>query len=890
MSAFDDGDDSKESSADVGYVEPDYDISDVRRALKQLYTDLQQQQAQQRTSKALLFTSDEQAETALKSSYAAMLGTLSKVAGNLLKTPPNPAHLALNLRSAAVLTKFAAHNGARALLRFLGFEERLSAEAHSMVVPLENLVQLRTRIERALTVIGKVREENTPPPAEDADMADAIAASLASSSSSAAAATAVAPSSRAAVSSSSSVAAASAVASSAASMEDDDAPLVAAPASVFLANSDDADGSDAVGSPSPSPPDEEMRANLNPAYDVGDVKSALRNLFTQVDVIAAPPAVAASSSSSGAAAPRASPFAQRLRRFTVRESYVSVIDTLAKVTGNLLRTPVNPQHLRINIANATVYKKFAQFAGAREYLAFLGFKESSNAAPAAAAAAGSDAAAAPAATTSPSADGAAQYLVLSESDLNSDQIKLQRALSMLQQARNDALLTEAEQLQQQLGPIDRSLRVFDVNNVSSSSARAHPVLASASEEPSAGDSRGDLALVLAAAAVERKRTADLSRTDIIITKTKQAEIKEAAKRKYHVTLVKVTFSAKSTVQAAQGTGRYGQDSASVAAAAAGRLPGGGYKLGGLKGKYGVPTAAATAAGSSSSTAAPMEDEEEEKKSSTPVALPIAQPVSTAAAATPVSPVPTAAAGAASASASSSAAAPAAPPAPELLLTAFFRPWESMSDVYHWLQSELLVHGFSTDPFYLHMPPAQKFQCGGEDKAGKQRELAGKSLQQLGLVPAASLIFHLCVPAGSAAREVSGAALASLREEVRVCAEAFDVSAIAALMPQAENRADLDQQKAKLIADMRSGGGGAGAASSNAAAAGSASKSTSGGAADDDDDGDVAAYMARKKAAAASKSNAAKPTTAAASTTSSAAAAGAAAKQRNIPGMFKPRGS
>jgi hypothetical protein len=511
---------------------------------------------------------------------------------------------------------------------------------------------------------------------------------------------------------------------------------------------------------------------------------------------------------------------------------------------------------------------------------------------------------------------------------------------MLLQQRSEASLSSEEVLQRSLGPIDRALRVFDVNNpvaaaalaASSSSSRAYPALSSPTEGEGTGnasDARGDLALVMAASAVERRRVAELSRTDVIVTKQKQAEIKEASKRKYHATLIKITFSDKVTVRqqaVMQGSGRYGGNSDNPA-----RLPGGGYKLSGIKAKYGVPNASPQQQPQQlPSSTAPMELEEyeEEEKKSSGAPLPIAVPVNPAAASSSVSPSAASASAASAATpppsssscsstsastasslsplpASVAAAAPA-PVAEEVLLTAYFRPWETLGDVFVWLQRDILVHGNQTDPFYLHLPPATKLQCGGPDPQGKHKELVVKSLNSLGMVPAASLIFHFTATgAANSAADVAGAggALAAVKSDVLACKERFDGALLASLMPQAENKAELEAAKAKLMAEAKQALKAADPFSTGGVAP-SSSLSLAAEAADED--GDIEAFMRRKKAAAAAKAAAASKqsgssggggaaarlsgsgSSSSAAGSGAAGGAGGAAAKRNIPGLFKPR--
>jgi hypothetical protein len=119
-------------------------------------------------------------------------------------------------------------------------------------------------------------------------------------------------------------------------MDDDSAPVaVAAPSSVFLANVDDE--ADALRDDlSPSPPVEEnMKPDLNPDYNIADVRAAIKTLYAEVEAATPPPAAAtASSASTHPSHPSVAPFEARLRRFAVRESFVSVADTLAKVRGH----------------------------------------------------------------------------------------------------------------------------------------------------------------------------------------------------------------------------------------------------------------------------------------------------------------------------------------------------------------------------------------------------------------------------------------------------------------------------------------------------------------------------------------------------------------------------
>lgn len=865
------GDDSKQSDGrggdSLGWSEPDYDISDVRRALRELLQEVRAQQAAQK---------GEVDEASLNAAYCAVLSTLSKVATNLLRSPANPLHLRINLRSGAVLAKFGSYAGARALLRFLGFQERVSVESHALEVEAAALPALRTRIERAVVLIAKVKDEHAPPhQAEREEMSDVSGSGNGSAS--------------------------------AAMDEEPSGSVVAAPSSVFLANAEaDESGEGAFrssASPSP-PPDEEMRPDLAPSYAIGDVRAALNQLYSDVEASLPLHAAAAadlSQSGSDPAAPaRATPFQQQLHRLGVRDAYCAVLDTLAKVASNLLRTPPSPAHLRINLANATVYKRFAQFPGALLFLRFLGFKEAAADAAAGGAAQSADAdAAAPVTPSSGDAQSQPQQLlVLPEADLARDSVKISRALTILQKARSDAAPTPAENEQRALGPVDRALRLFDLNVPAAEPARSagaaaagHGLPFPAEEDSDAG--RADLALLMAAAAAERKRVHELSRTDVIVTKQKQAEIREASKRRYHSTLVKVTFTDKSAVQAPQGQGRYGP--------AEGRTAGGGYRLG-LKANYGAPPAVPVSppAANVPGGPEPMDEEGDEKQGAPlPVAQPVAMPVSPAAAASvTVSPPP--------------APAPAVPAAPaaEVMLSAYFRPWETLGDLFAFLQSQL-VDAARGRPFYLHLPPNVKFQCGGDDRQGRHADLAGKSLQSLGLVPAAAMIFHYCADAAPNASAASasapapaaaaaGGVVSTLRAELLARREPYDAHALASLIPVAENKEQLEAQKAKLLADAKAAGGGGAAAGSKHAASSSGSASGSGSLSlgahgSDDDDLDMEAYMrAKKKAALAGKSGLAGRSGGAASGSSSgssasgsgsSSSAGSAASKRNIPGLF-----
>ena len=901
----DEGDDNKSpdaasataaSSESLGYVEPDYDISDVRKALKQLWREMQTQQQQQQPE-----LDAEAADAALRAAYVSILATLSKVASNLLRVPPTPAHLQLNLRAPAVL-RFASHAGSRDFLRFLGFEERLSEAGHSMVVSAPRLEQeLRRRIERALAILAKVKEEHAPQPTPgEATMEDTPGGSTAAASAAAAASTSP----------------------SVDSMSDASAPAIAS-SSVFLAN-EDSIGSSALNDLEESGDQESreaMKADLAPTYNIAEVRQALSALYEEVDAgmpwnasAAAPASAASASSAAASSANHPSPFDSRMHQLSVRESYCTILDTLAKITANLLKTPLNPQHTRINLANAAV-QRFAKFAAAREYLKFLGFR------PAAAVAAAGEGEAtilSPQVSASNSTSpqpASADLWVISESVLAADSVKINRALSIVTKQRAEAHPTGPEQEQRTLGPVDRALRVFDLNVIAAEPARTHNANLGARDEE-VGETKADLALLMAASAVERKRVHELSRTDVIVTKAKQAEIKEASKRKYLATLIKITFSDKITVQAAQGSGRYGDGSSSATS----RGMSGGYRLG-LKANFGVQTTAAAAAAPTSEGVQAM-DLDEEKTGSATVAppsggaqLPVAQPVHAAASvsASSVSPVSPA-----SSTSSSSAAAAAVVPPRELMLCAYFRPWETLADLFHFIRTTLLDPARAHEPFYLQLPPNIKFHSPGTpttaaaghaagaaaSKAAEADKNLSKSLQHLGLVPAAAMMFHFGSGVGIGAG--SGGGVAALRADVQSTSVPFDHALLAGLIPTAENKAALEEQRLRLIAEAK-------AAASPSASAKNASSSSSGLGldADGDEDMDMEAFMRakKKKAAAAAAGHSsgggagagaaasglggraggrASGSAAGSSSSSAGGSAGSAAANRVIPGLFKPK--
>ena len=776
------------------YQEPTYNIGDVRASLRQLRDELA-------TQMNLDTDPDSPAAVQLNAEYCTILTTLSKVLANLLKTPVNPSHCSINLDNPAVRKKFGAYGGARKMLEFCGFAGKNDAAAGVNVLALDpaSIDSCRTRIDRALVILNKVKHEHSPPPDPDADetMQDA-------SSSTAAA---------------------------------------IAPASVFLANADDSgaapmeDTEGAAEAERLKEQREAMKPDLEPSYNIAEVRLALKQLYSEVEALQPPP-------QPDEVTGTITPFARSMHNLSIRDAYCSVLDTLIKITQNLLKTPVNPQHLRINLGNPVVRKKFAGFKGAVELLKFCGFREST-------AMDEGDAFAAPVSPTSaplsPSSD-ASSYLVLPESALPDSVFKITRALSILSKQRADSAPTQLEMDRRALGPIQRELRVWDLTQITEAKMMNDKLGA---KDEVVDDLKPDMGLLLTANLAERKRVHEMSRTDVIITKQKQAEIKEAAKRKYNKTLIKITFTEKNMTQAQQGSGRYAPKS---------YVRGGGYLV-----------------GSKDDQSKPMETDGEEEKSALP---------SSAAAATNTnvaSPPPAAAAAASSV---------ASPPAPEILLSFYFRPWETLGDLFTYIQS-LLIHGRGAPAWYLKMPPNVRYQCGGDDKGGKMAELRSKSLQSLGLVPAAAMFFHYVdtnLPPGSV--------VSSLRPEVLSMQQSYDLSALTALLPVAENSKELEEMKAKALRETRerekrlngdAGGGGGGLGADGRAAA-----SSGGGLGDDDD---IEAYMRRKKAAEAKAKAASSSSSGGAAPSSSvrpgnslggSSTSGSAASNRVIPNLFKPK--
>jgi len=787
---------------DAMYEEPDYDIGDVRRALKEVYEEMRAEMQK---------SGDESIdEESLNASYCSVLSTLHKISNNMLRTPPNPSHLTLNLNSPAVQRRFGRYSGALKLLSWMGLEEEGSdgQAVHTMQMKLERLEKMRVRIERAAVIIDRVKEEHSPPKAEE-DM----------------------------------------VMDSDVTMND----AAVAPSSVFLANAEDG-ASGTIGSSSVSPPavsDEEMKPDLQPTYNIAEVRSALNQLMQEVDATLPPvtisqPASTALPSSATPSTP--TPLDLYLRSLNVRESFCEVLGPLIKVTQNLLRTPLNPAHLRINLANSTVERKFGRYAGAVAYLKFLGFKETRQ---------DNGAEAESAATLS-------KLLSIDEELIRSEQIKLNRALSIIAKLREEATPTVEEVEQRKLGPVDREMRVFDMTDVSAEKL-VNPSLPSPPPDDDAESSKGDLALLLAASAAERRRVHELARTDVIVTKQKQQEMRETMRRKYAKTLIKITFSDKTVPTMQQGHGRFGKGSGSSGSV----RRGGGYVLG-------SKSPASSTRHSSEPSHAMEEEVEEEKKDyemeSESTLTPTAASSSSAIASPPTSPAST-----------------SSPPA-ELLISAYFRPFESLADLFLFVQS-ILSPEDRERPFTLQLPPNIKFQCSGHTLASKrtqEQEERKKALQQLGLVPAASLLFQFVHPTPTSPPPTtpSRSILSSIHPSVLSTKQSYDASLLASLVPQAENKAELDALKARQQSDMLQHD----RAANPAAAAKGATLPRQ----DDDDDLDMEKYMRMKKArtvaSAASRQTGgpvgrARPL---GSSSSSSSSSGSAAAKRNIPGFFKPK--
>lgn len=160
------------------YTEPTYNLSDVRAALRLLRTELAHEGG-------LDEDPDSAAAEPLNASFCAVLSTLVKIAANVMRIPVNPQHLTINLLSPAVAKKFGRYTGARQLLAFCGFNEvRADASAdapasHALTLPLASVDQCRTRIERALVILGKVKHEHSPAPSMDAPTGGTSAAAAA---------------------------------------------------------------------------------------------------------------------------------------------------------------------------------------------------------------------------------------------------------------------------------------------------------------------------------------------------------------------------------------------------------------------------------------------------------------------------------------------------------------------------------------------------------------------------------------------------------------------------------------------------------------------------------------------------------------------------------------
>jgi hypothetical protein len=83
----------------------------------------------------------------------------------------------------------------------------------------------------------------------------------------------------------------------------------------------------------------------------------------------------------------------------------------------------------------------------------------------------------------------------------------------------------------ELGPIDRNVQVFEEQK-----RNPEQTIGQSSSVES-----GDHSLIFAVAAAERRKIAELSRTDVIVTKQKREEIKAEKRRIYHETIIRCSF-------------------------------------------------------------------------------------------------------------------------------------------------------------------------------------------------------------------------------------------------------------------------------------------------------------------------------------------------------------
>lgn len=279
---------------------------------------------------------------------------------------------------------------------------------------------------------------------------------------------------------------------------------------------------------------EDRSVNLNPDYNISDVRSAIQRLKQQIELKIRTQQQTSSASSVAVASESET---EQQHRWQTNDALQATLALLLKITLNLLKTnePTKFATYRsLNLRNATLVAKITCYPAALDYLAFIGFRPKDTVvAPAAAAAA--------TATASTSIANATIPLDCPSVSLESaheSQQRISRASAVLQRLIKEETLSEEEMELRTLGPIDHAVTYYNYDTQFQNSR-----LPSADEAPvETASAAADQRLLLQSMIAQRQENAFASRTDIILTKDKLAELKSKQKRRYTKSVVRVVFT------------------------------------------------------------------------------------------------------------------------------------------------------------------------------------------------------------------------------------------------------------------------------------------------------------------------------------------------------------
>lgn len=334
--------------------------------------------------------------------------------------------------------------------------------------------------------------------------------------------------------------------------------------SIFLDDNDVKSSSSSSSMDTSSKEDENtdwQKPDLSPEYNISDVRSALQLLKEEL-IIQEMKAEKEQTSSDEQIS-----ISPDMKLSNVqRELYLSVANLLSKITSNLIpfsQTKPDPTGSSssytfrlLSLSNPKVAKLLVPYEGARKYMSFLGFQvierhqvpEESDK------------------QSSPTNNEEDYVFYLPQSYLYS--LRFSRAHTILQHIISEYDFTTDELEQIALGPlVDRQQKVFywDPNQAAAifkkereereaksasleNNAEDTPASSASSalaesmndvDEASSSSSASDSALLLRAMQESKLANFHRDRQDIVITKTKLAELKAQQRRKYHETLIKI---------------------------------------------------------------------------------------------------------------------------------------------------------------------------------------------------------------------------------------------------------------------------------------------------------------------------------------------------------------